>query len=185
MSFVIAYPVFWIGFKSGWLAILVYHAQAVLWVRGDIPELGFAGRVRHVLASSTLLAGPLLYFALPHVSRLPLVTWLSEYGLTGWSLVLMIPYFGIVHPLIEQVHWAPLRKRTKASHVIFAGYHVLVLYSLLDGPWLILCFLLLCVASVAWESMARKARGLAVPIVSHIGADLGIVTAAWLRSVGG
>jgi hypothetical protein len=94
----------------------------------------------------------------------------------------MIPYFGLVHPLLEQLHWGPLRERTPWAHVFFAGYHVLVLGSLLRLPWLVLCALLLAGASMAWKHMAKRTGSLGAPVASHVGADLGVILAAWLRA---
>lgn len=176
--------IFWFGFKNGWLAILGYHAQILWWARRDLPRPRPSGGLSLLLGLPMLGAGPLLYFLLPHVTRVELTVWLHEFHLTGWALVLLIPYFGILHPVLEQIHWGPLRERTGVSHALFAGYHLLVLYSLLSLPWLILCATLLGGASVAWKYMARKSEGLAVPIASHVGADLGVITAAWLRSLG-
>jgi membrane protease YdiL (CAAX protease family) len=44
--------------------------------------------------------------------------------------------------------------------------------------------MLLAGASITWKYIARKSGGLAVPIASHIGADLGVVLVAWLRIAG-
>ncbi len=64
-------------------------------------------------------------------------------------MVAMVAYFGLVHPLLEQAHWTPLREATPIAHVAFAGYHMLVLASLLTVPWLAVCFVILTAASVA------------------------------------
>ena len=95
----------------------------------------------------------------------------------------MIPYFGVIHPYIEQVHWAELREKTFLAHFMFAGYHMLVLYSLLTLPWLILCFVTLAAASYIWQYMTKQAGSLALPVLSHILADLGVVIAAWIISL--
>jgi membrane protease YdiL (CAAX protease family) len=94
----------------------------------------------------------------------------------------MVPYFGLIHPVLEQIHWAPLRQSTPASHVFFAGYHVVVLYSLLTIPWLVLCFVVLATASLLWRGMTKRCGVLAAPLLSHILADLGIIIAAWLKT---
>ena len=94
----------------------------------------------------------------------------------------MIPYYGIIHPILEQIHWAPLREKTPLAHLAFAGYHVLVVYSLLTPPWLVLCFGVLAAASFVWQRMTTRTTSLAGPIVSHVLADLGVVVVAWLRA---
>jgi hypothetical protein len=172
----------WCIFKNGWLAILAYHALVLLWNRGAWKTLRWPCRKRMLLAAlPTALAGPLLYFILPIVSRTDLGAWLDSYGLSGWSLALMIPYFGIIHPLMEQLHWAPLREQTPAAHLLFAGYHMMVLVSLLKTPWLVAAFITLVITSIVWQHLTRKSESLAPAILSHILADLGVIlTAAFI-----
>jgi len=93
----------------------------------------------------------------------------------------MIPYFGLVHPFFEQLHWGPLRDRTPLAHPLFAGYHVLVLSSILTAFWLVVCLACLVAASVLWQFMAARAKSLAIPVLSHILADLSVIVAVWLR----
>jgi hypothetical protein len=178
----LAVLVFWVWLGNAWLAILAYHAQILLWSRGSLPTLRRPrGASLAWFLVPSALAGPALYFLLPFVTRTDLSAWLRTHGLAGWSLVAMVAYFGLVHPLLEQTHWGPLRKATPAAHVLFAGYHVLVLYSLLSGPWLVVCFAVLVTASVVWQRMEREDGGLVLPIASHVLADFGIVLVAWLR----
>jgi hypothetical protein len=84
--------------------------------------------------------------------------------------------------ILEQLHWSQLREQTGWSHLCFAGYHVLVLYSLLTLPWLLLCLVVLLAASLCWKQLERATRSLTVPVVSHVLADLGVVLAAWTRT---
>ena len=65
---------------------------------------------------------------------------------------------------------------------MFAGYHMLVLHSLLSTPWLILTFIVLTTASVVWQQMTKYSLGLALPITSHILADFGVIVAAWVTT---
>jgi hypothetical protein len=178
----LAVLVFWVWLGNAWLAIFAYHAQILLWSRGALPKLGRAraNRLAWFLVPSAL-AGPALYFLLPYVTRTDLAAWLRAHGLSGWSLLAMVAYFGLVHPLLEQMHWSPLRQATPVAHLLFAGYHMLVLYSLLSVPWLAVCFAVLATMSVVWQRMAREDGGLALPIASHVLADLGLVIAALLR----
>jgi len=177
----IAVGIFWCIFKNGWLAILAYHIQIVLWSR-HIPNMSLPKPKRIMLiAMPATLAGPLLYFLLPYITQTELSVWLKEYHLSGLSLALMIPYFGLVHPILEQIHWEPLREQTITSHFAFAGYHVLVLYSLLTIPWVASCFIVLTITSFMWYKVTLQSKTLAIPVASHILADLGIVIVAWLQ----
>lgn len=178
----LAVGVFWCALSNAWLAILAYHAQILFWRRGKIfSRPGPPMRSGILIGATTVLAGPAIWVLLPYLVRADLASWLADYRMSDLGMLLMIPYFGLLHPWLEQVHWAPLREETPLAHPIFAGYHMLVLYSLLTPPWLVISFVVLTGASIAWQVMQRKFGGLAAPIVSHVFADLGIVVAAWIR----
>ena len=194
----LAVGVFWCVVPNAWLAILVYHAQIVFWRlvkhpprsgAGDGSELGTLTRSapgmrqRAVfLALPAALAGPLLYVLLPYITHTELTAWLADHRLTGLGFILMIPYFGLLHPMLEQLHWSRLREETPVAHLAFAGYHVLVLYSLLTLPWAIFCSAILVSASGIWRFTTDRSGSLMFAVVSHVLADLGIVVAAWLRT---
>ena len=179
----IAVVVFWYAWPNAWLAILAYHAQILLWNWSTFRKVRLPkARKDLFLALPTVLAGPVLYVLLPFIAKTDLSTWLDTYHLSGPALLLMIPYFGLVHPVLEQIHWHPLRETFVWSHPVFAGYHMIVLSSLLTLPWLILCFCVLVGASFSWRLMCHRTRGLTVAVVSHMLADLGVVVAAWART---
>jgi hypothetical protein len=178
-----AVGIFWCVFSNAWLAMLAYHAQILLWSGRARAGVRKRRSARTMLpALPTAVTGPLLYFLLPHLTRTDLSAWLADHQVSRLSLLLMIPYFGLVHPLLEQIHWAPLREKTPAAHLLFAGYHVLVLYSLLTPAWLVLCFVALTGASLMWRRLAERTHGLAAPVASHVLADLGVIVAACLRT---
>ncbi len=178
----LAVGVFWCLLHNAWLAILAYHAQILWWSRGSLPKPAKPKRAPAMLfVGASALAGPLLYFLLPRMIHADLSRWLADHGLSGAGFTVMVFYFGLVHPLLEQIHWAPLRESAPLGHFAFAGYHMLVLYSLMKAPWLAVCFVVLVTASLLWRRMARESGGLVLPVVSHVAADLGIMIAAWLR----
>ncbi len=181
----LAVAVFWCGFSNAWLAILAYHVQVLLWSRCSLPRMrGPAKRRDLLLALPTVVTGLLLYFLLPHITHTDFSTWLTDHRLTGIAFLIMIPYFGFVHPYLEQAHWGPLRKRTALAHPLFAGYHLLVLFSLLSVGWLVLCFVVLTAASYLWQKISEQTGDLTVATVSHVLADLGVVVAAWVSVSG-
>ncbi len=178
----IAVGVFWCGFSNAWLAILAYHAQILFWSRKSFSQIRWPDRKRiMLLALPAALTGPLLYFFLPYIMRVDLSVWLVDHHLSHWSLIAMIPYFGLLHPLLEQLHWGRLREKTAVSHPMFAGYHIVVLYSLLNIPGLILCFVVLATMSMIWDQITKRTNSLAAPVVSHVLADFGLILAAWLK----
>lgn len=179
----IAVVMFWCVWPNAWLAILAYHAQILLWNWPDLRKVHLPQERRDLfLALPTVLAGPVLYALLPIITNTELSAWLDTYHLSGPALVLMIPYFGVVHPMLEQIHWHPLRETFAWSHPLFAGYHMIVLWSLVSLPWLIVCFFVLMGASIFWRLMCHRTRSLTVAVVSHTLADLGVVVAAWAQT---
>lgn len=177
----IAVLVFWVGMSNAWLAILAYHAQIVAWQFAERTDPGSLKPNRWLwLAVPSVLAGPIVYLLLPYITDIELATWLSDHWVTGIGFLAMVAYFGIVHPPLEQLHWAPLRDRTPLAHFAFAGYHMLVLYTLLPPLWLAATFVVLAGASVMWQQMQRRSGGLLVPIASHALADFSIVLVAFL-----
>jgi hypothetical protein len=178
----LAVVIFWCIFKNAWLTIIVYHAQIVFWSKKSLFRLRMPDRTSIIFAAlPVVITGPLLYFILPFIIHTELAVWLTNYHFSRVSFIMMIPYFGLLHPFLEQIHWAPLRERTPATHPMFAGYHILVLYSLLTVPWLVVCFVILTTASLMWQKIMKKSNSLVVPVLSHVIADLGIIVAALLR----
>ena len=178
----IAVAVFWCIFRNAWVTILAYHLQVLFWSRKELPKVLQGWNACNFLLFSLpcVLGGPLIYFLMPHIAATPLAEWLAEFKLTGISLLVMIPYFGLVHPILEQAHWGAMRRRGWYAHPAFAGYHALVLYQLLNPAWLAACLLILCGASFVWDRQTKACKGLLVPSLGHIIADFGIVVAAWL-----
>ena len=178
----LAVGIFCCGLSHAWLAMLAYHAQIIFW---SLRSPGFWRRPTYshtmLLALPCVLAGPLLYVLLPHITHQPLSIWLQDHQLSKMSCLALIPYFGLLHPILEQLHWSPLRKQTPLAHPMFAGYHMVVLYTLLTPPWLILCFVVLTAASAMWQKMEKQTHSLVAPVLSHILADLGIMMVAWLH----
>jgi hypothetical protein len=177
----LAIAAFLIVFHDAWLAILAYHAQIVWWSRG--PLLRSLRSKRTPLAwfvVPSALAGPAAYLLLQRLPGIHLASWLAVNQLTGWALFLMVPYYAIVNPVLEEVFWTPLRESTPIAHVAFAGYHVLLLAALLPPLWLALVFVVLSGTSWVWQRLSREAGSLLPAIASHAAADLGIIVVALL-----
>lgn len=178
----------WCWAHNAWACILVYHALILLWSRWDLTRLALGWNRQHMwrVALPCLVVGPLVYILLPSMGKQPMSDWLAAYGLSGMRLVLLVPYFGVVHPMLEQAHWSSLRTNRKVgalAHVAFAGYHVLVLASLMQTTWLVASFGILVLASIAWRRLELVSDGgLAVPVVSHLLVDSGLVLAAVFRA---
>lgn len=179
-------------FRSAWAAILLYHAVIVAYlilVRG--------GRFRHGLIRGwntragvgmiilCLCCGPLIVLLWPVISdiRGGLSPALETFGIRGAGMYIFAAYFVTVHPVVEECFWrdavAPADLRIGRVDIAFAAYHVLVLVHFLKFPWVIAATLLLVIISWLWRRAAVRYHGLAIPIISHIAAGLGIMTAVF------
>jgi len=177
----VAVLLFWVVGRNAWLTIMAYHAQILLWLLLTRPTASFKKprwSPLSLIVVPSVLSAPLLYFILPLVTRIDLSAWLADHRLSGWALFGMIGYYGLVHPVFEQLHWAPLREQTPIAHLAFAGYHMIVLSSLLGLPWLAVCFGTLATASFLWQRLTREAGSFVPAVASHVAADLGMVIVA-------
>jgi len=172
--------IFWVWLHRAWLAILGYHAQILLWLWLERPRVGgWPDARRLALALPFILAGPICYVLLARMASVQVGEWMREHGLSGVALLGILPYFGLVHPGLEELHWSPLRKQSPWAHAFFAGYHVIVLSSLMAPVWLTAAFVALIGASWTWQLVESASGGLIVPIAAHALADAGIAIAAW------
>ncbi len=137
--------------KSAWLGMLLYHAGLVLGIllhRDSLVGLNWGGTFVLPLAFGVLglVAGPLVYFALPLLTSdsvgQQMASQLVALGLDGKSLYFFAVYFVLVHPALEELGWrGVLFFRGRCLHFTdleFAAYHLLVIYWLLPGNWLLL-----------------------------------------------
>ena len=183
----IAVGVFWIRLESAWGTILFYHALILVMSGRHLREVSKGRNIRLALAYTMpcLLAGPLTWLLLPSMVRIPVDQWLSAHGLSGWALALMVPYYGLVHPVLEQAHWGRLRDLpglAVPASAMFAGYHGLVLSTLMKPVWTAVCLAVLFVSSLIWKAVSRRTGGLAIPALTHAAADSGMILAAFLLS---
>ena len=196
------------GLGSAWAAVLLYHFGIVAFAILTRGRCGAGNAASHTAAGSTdqraswrrwlvpavlmgALAGPSLYLLWPWLeqSGVTLTSWLAERGMQGWTWRAFALYYGLVHPVLEEWHWEQIGVGLSAgphiTDVFFAGYHVLVLATLIRWPWLILVFCVLLSASVFWRWMYRSRETRYVPVLSHGVADLSIILAASLLLLAG
>jgi len=174
------------AFHSAWLTILLYHLGAFAFLLYFKPvglwRRMWAGTKSPLLIPSMLscaLAAPIVYFMWPWFADSALSEWLAYYGLTGSAWLLLIPYFSLVHPIVEEVHWRGIAPDRFVwicwQDLWFAGYHVLVLFQLIHWPWLVLIFGILTGSSIFWRWATEKFGGYGLPILTHAMADAGVV----------
>jgi hypothetical protein len=184
--------------RSGWAAMLLYHAGMLVVGFGldgarRVPELGRGGRAAPGIALGLigLGAGPVLWLAWPLMGGgTGLAATLAALGLGGASFVGFASYYTIVNPILEEWYWrgvlgSPSRAPT-VGDAAFAGYHIVVLVAFVSWPWALGAAVTLMGAAWLWRQMASRQRGLAIPIVTHCVADLSVIVAAEIiaRGVG-
>ena len=107
-------------------------------------------------------------------------TWLIVHGLGGSRLFVFAVYFGIAHPLLEQLHLEALLSNKgwgRATHFAYAGYHALVLFPLLNYASVFVSLTILVLISIVWRLVSSRKGGLLLPALTHILADLSIIGA--------
>lgn len=179
----LAVLVFWVWLQNGWLAILAYHAQIVYWACKEkkIPHLLGSLKQTWWITLPTIFTVVITYFLLPHIIEPEVLKeWFSAYKLTGTALLIMVPYFGIFHPVLEEMHWRRITNETQWGHLFFGAYHGMVLISLCALPLVLVAVLGLIGVSFLWSYLYKKEGSLLSPILFHIFADLGMITAAVL-----
>lgn len=173
---------------SSWWAIGLYHAGIVSFLAvqrsaGMLKRLRTGYRTPLLIPSVLIcgLAAPVVYFLWPWmtVSDGGLMIWMAHYGLTGRAWILLIPYFSIIHPVLEELFWRQISPERFAilcpQDVLFAGYHTLVLFQLVSIPWLALVFSVLACSSIFWRWSVIRYDGYAFAILTHAAADAGVM----------
>ncbi|MDF3127896.1 CPBP family glutamic-type intramembrane protease [Kiritimatiellaeota bacterium B1221] len=166
------------------LAVMIYHAGifgCLLWKKFSLDEGGrglnlplFAG-----LGSICLLTWPMIHLLWP-LMVLPgveLGELLMKWRISGGTVWVFVIYSVTIHPVLEESFWRGMMPDHWGSDVLFAGFHLIVLAFLVQIIWLPAVFSVLAAASFIWRQAVRKTGGLAVPILTHALADLGVILA--------
>ena len=183
--------------RSAWAAILFYHAVIVIYLfltRSDRPRPAlFRGWHTSTGIGLILLcacSGLLLVLLWPVIENVHgnLSAALDSFGLHGARWWLFAAYYVSLHPILEEIFWrGAMSERNRSinfTDIAFATYHMLVLLHFLKIPWVIVVFVILVLVSWFWRSIAGRYHGLAIPVISHMTAGLGIMTATYLLSRG-
>ncbi len=183
--------------RSAWAAILFYHAVIVIYLfltRSDRPRPAlFRGWHTSTGIGLILLcacSGLLLVLLWPVIENVHgnLSAALDSFGLHGARWWLFAAYYVSLHPILEEIFWrGAMSERNRSinfTDIAFATYHMLVLLHFLKIPWVIVVFVILVLVSWFWRSIAGRYHGLAIPVISHMTAGLGIMTATYFLSRG-
>jgi len=190
------YLAIWAGlfiFKSAWLALTGFHLAILLmlaWFRPPLPPDIFfkAAQWKHVLLSiffSTLSGlGLYLFWNFSEVAS-DLHEQLAALGLSGFTWLGFIAYFTLVNPFIEEYFWRGfLGSNTKIFYVgdlIYAGYHIMVLWNKAQPLSIVLVVFVLTLAGWFWRQVYCRDGSLLAPVLGHMVADLTILLAVWIK----
>jgi hypothetical protein len=181
--------------QNAWVAILGYHLGmvAVLVVVGShfsIKTL-FHSRNWYIPVITALVgacAGLALYLLWPFLSiSADIDLYLHNIGLTTTTWPVFMAYFILVNPFLEEYYWRGFQgspsKRVILEDVLFAGYHILVLFGKMEILWLIAIFLALTVGAWIWRQANRWGQGLLPSTISHLAADASVIFAIYFCAI--
>lgn len=181
-------------FHNAWIAILFYHAILALCVcivnRTKVSEIkkGFSWSQVFLLGFPALLCGLLIYWFWPHAKTdsVDLSTVLHTYKLGGLAGGLFAVYSILVNPILEELFWRgcsnPSSRKPAFIDLVFAGYHGLALTLILKPAYIIAAIGFLAGVSWLFRYLKQINRGLAIPYIMHLAADISIIASVWLLS---
>jgi membrane protease YdiL (CAAX protease family) len=189
---ILPYFVVWMGlfiFKNAVATLLGFHLAIVLSLAVLRPTLPFnifikPAKMKHVILSLLLCAtsgfGLYLFrdvFGISHA----LHEQLALLGLNDSTWFGFIAYFSIANPFFEEYFWRGIlgsdTKKFYVGDLIYAGYHVMVVWGK-TAPWsIIVVVLVLTLVGWFWRQLYRRDGSLLAPVLSHMVADLSILLA--------
>lgn len=194
---ILPYFAVWVGlffFKNAWATLLGFHLAillALVYLRPTLPLNVFfkPAKTKHVL-SSILICGSsglglyLLWDVFGIVDDLR--EQLATIGLSGSTWFLFIAYFSLANPFFEEYFWrAVLGSDTKQFYIgdlIYAGYHVLVVWNKAHPLSILFMIFVLTYAGWFWRQLYRRDGSLLAPVLGHMVADLSILLAVYLKT---
>jgi hypothetical protein len=178
--------VFW---KSGWAAIILYHAGIGITLylrRSKITALDFVPRDPLFTNISCLVLGFTgfiiwLFWPIAGIPGILVQSTLIAFGLSGSSIIAFAIYYSTVNPVLEELFWREIKTDSKVRYVndiFYAGYHFMILCYVFKPLFAALAILVLVGAGMFWRYKINKGKSYLYAILTHAAADLSIVIAA-------
>ena len=179
-------------FRNIWIAMVSYHLGILLIAvfSNNLHQFrnlikGWSLSLTIMITLSCAINGVLIYYLWPFISVCSnLSTKLFELGLNDDNWILLIIYYTIFTPWLEEFYWRNLlaskSNQPDISDIMFAGYHLFVLAIFIKPGFLPIVFITLLVAAYFWRSISRKLDGLLIPVISHTVADISTILAVYL-----
>ena len=179
--------------KNAWVAMVLYHfgltAFLIFGDRNNLLKKVCTGwnSVSAVLGiAMSVMILPIMFFCWEYMrlDNIALKSALANFGLQGTSWFFFMIYFSTVQPILEELYWRGWlgyeQKHFSWTDFTFAGYHIFVLAWFIKPPWLITAFIVLTATAYIWRYLASRLKGLAVPLLAHIAADVSIMAATFI-----
>ncbi|WFB35130.1 CPBP family intramembrane metalloprotease [Kiritimatiellota bacterium B12222] len=180
----------WLGMfvlDEALVSVVLYHVGIIacmFWQNFELKQVlrGFDARLCLGVGGLCLLTWPLITVLWPIMVQpgVDLSALLVDWRIRGSFVGVFVVYSITLHPILEESFWRGMMPDHWKSDILFAGFHLLVLYPLVHAIWLPVVFGVLTVASGIWRWITRRQQGLLVPILTHALADLGVVLAVWM-----
>jgi len=194
VSMALPYVAVYVGLyvlKSAWITIGLYHFGIMAFLIADDPGKllksirsgwNFTAAVISIVVCALIIPVIFIFWQYMQLEDTCLRATLTDFGLYGSSWYFFMIYFSTVQPFLEELYW---RSYLENSHkffsltdLAFAGYHIFILAWFIKLPWLVVAFIVLTAVAYGFRYIACRFKGLAVPLLSHIAADISIITAA-------
>lgn len=177
--------------RSAWLAIGLYHAGALAVVLSNRSKsrspIFSKGPAALYLTIAIFAAGGFIFYLLwPYIASGSVISdKLHDYGINKTIWLYFAVYFCVVNSITEEFFWRGYlgddRKGPVLNDFLFAGYHALVLLAFASPVWTLPVIAACAFAGWLWRTLRRIRGGLAVPILTHLAADVSIVAAVHFR----
>jgi membrane protease YdiL (CAAX protease family) len=139
-----------------------------------------SGHSKIYIINAVMGAAAMVFYFLWPLSGIPqdVHPVLQGIGLSEGNYLYLLAYFVLVNPWIEEYFWrgylGSTSKGITPCDVLFAGYHVMLLATVIGAIWLVPAFVILSSAAWFWRQCDRWSQGLGASILSHITADAAI-----------
>ncbi len=196
---VLPYLAVWGGlflFKTAWAALIGFHIAILLTLllpRPNLPiNILFKSKYSKWIPASVLFcstSGIGLYFLWGVFGIVDdFSAQLQSLGLTASSWPLIIAYFSLVNPFIEEYFWRGVlgndTKKFYIGDVLYAGYHALVLWGRVHPLSIVFAVMILVSAGWLWRQISREDGGLLAATLGHAIADFTILlTVYWMSAL--
>ncbi len=164
-----------------WLTILGYHAICLMGsLQTDVWRVGHPDRTSWFLIALgiPILVAPWLIPPFSTFPKLQVISLLSQWpgGLGGHAI-----YALLVNAPVEEAYWRGSIARQHPDWsplqqgAAFGLHHAIAAAILFPWGWAILAFFGSAIMGALWAWLAKKTQGIAIPILGHAMADLGLI----------